>query len=62
MEKYMIVPNVKIFKTMTQNHVCYVIIDTKKCLITNKMYALKFIQMHQENVTSLTFHHGLGIL
>ena len=29
MEKYMIVPNVKVLKTMTQNLVCYVIIDTK---------------------------------
>ena len=29
MEKYMIVPNVKFLKTMTQNPICYVIIDTK---------------------------------
>ena len=29
MEKYMIVVNVKVLKTMRQNPVCYVIIDMK---------------------------------
>ena len=46
--------------------------DTKPCLsgdywhktslISNKMYALIFIQMHEENVISLTFYKGLGRL
>ena len=39
MENYMIGPNVNVLKTMTQNPICYVIIDPKNiCYLTRCMH------------------------